>query len=200
MHRLKKGWLCLSLLMICLSVTEASLKAQPRKESWSLAFGTAIDFPVSDLGTIPIHTGVSFEGLASFRHFKYWSANLTWGWSRFNARETISETAHEFDETGLTGGIGFTHGFWNSQVAYRAGLSTVYQNIRSLNSNGEQLDRSPFNWGYQLDAGLNCRFSTWTISPGFRYHSFYNHLDINGTPTSINLNYIAISILVSFSF
>jgi len=200
MQRRKWGGLCRSLLVLGLSVTALSLYAQPRSGPWTLTIGTGIDYPKKDLGSIALQTGVTFEARASFRHFNYWSANLAWGWSRFNARQTISETAHEFDEAGLTGGIGFTHGLWNTPFAYRAALNAVYQNIRSLNSIGDQLDRSPFNWGYQADAGLDWRLNTWTISPGIRYHSLYNQIEINGTSTSVNLNYIAVSILVSFSF
>ncbi|PQV47810.1 outer membrane protein with beta-barrel domain [Jejuia pallidilutea] len=168
------------------------------QNKWSAEFRPNIDFPTKDFVDSNIKTGFGFEIAVNYRFMEHLGAYVGWGYNNFN----IKDSDIDFDETGYTFGLQFIHPIASSQsLSYLFRAGAIYNHIEVEDNDGNIIDDSGHGLGWEVGAGLNYHLgSNWNLRPQIGYRALSRNLNIEGTKTNIDVNYIAIGIGIAKTF
>ena len=184
----------LGLLMVVLSV---SMNAQGL---FSVAFRPSSSVPLKDLGTMNLKKGGGFEATFSYQFIEGFTVYGGWGWNIFLPEEDLAPFDH-FEETGYRFGIQRIQPLSKkSKLNFLLSGGAVLNHIESENEEGDIIDDSGHGIGWEADLGMSIPLNErWQIVPGVRYHSLSREIETDGVAESVDLNYIAIGVAVSWT-
>jgi outer membrane protein W len=197
----RKGWLFTYIFTTLLAGALFITNNTQAQRNWSFEFRPAVNFATQKLGDADLKTGFGFEGTFSYKFMPHLGAYAGWSWNKFAADKSFIGNNVDFEETGYTFGLQFTHPIAKSNINYLLRGGAIYNHIETENSDGKIVNDTGHGWGWQAGAGvaipLNKRFM---LTPEVRYRSLSRDINFNAKITPVDLNYISFGIGLSFSF
>jgi opacity protein-like surface antigen len=187
----------LNLIIVVLSLVLSSSSSFCQNK-WSVEFRPNINFPTEDFVNSTIETGFGFEVAVGYRFMEHLGAYAGWGYNNFN----IEDSDIDFDETGYTFGLQFIHPIGSSEsLSYLVRAGAIYNHIEVEDNDGNLIDDTGHGLGWEVGAGLNYHLgSNWNLRPQVGYRALSRDLNVEGTQTTIDVNYIAFGIGVAKIF
>jgi hypothetical protein len=174
---------------LCFLLPPHLVKAQP---GWSLEFRPAVNFPAKKLGTVDLKTGAGLEGIIAYRFMPHLGVYAGWGWNKFSEEETTANGNLDYEETGYSLGLQFTHPIADSKLGYLVRGGGIYTHIETENEAGTIIEDSGHGIGWQVEGGLSVRLGErFQLIPGIRYRSLSRDLTQGSTRKNVDLNYFS---------
>jgi hypothetical protein len=181
-----KAFLFTTLMLMCIAY---SVEAADR---WSLELRGGADFATRDLGDADLSTGYGFEGTVAFRFIPFLAAYAGWSWNHFSAEQSFAGSDVDFEETGYTFGLQFSHPLGESKLDYLIRAGGIFNHIEVENDSGDIIADSGHGLGWQIEAGLTVPLGQrWRFVPSVRYRSLSRDIEVNSVNTSVNLSYLS---------
>lgn len=176
-----------------------SLEAQDR---WNIEVRGGAAFPTQDLAVgTELDAGFGFEGTVAYRVMPHLAAYAGWGWNQFAADQSFAGADVDFEETGYTVGLQFVHPLGTLPVNYLLRAGGLYNHIEAENTDGDIIGDSDHEFGWQVEAGLAIPLGNrWQVTPGVRYRSLSNDVDVDGTTTAVDLTDVSVGAGISWMF
>lgn len=191
-----------SLVILWTANRTAAQNAWQMQDRWNIEFRGAAAFPTQEIvdGT-DLDTGVGFEGTIAYRFMPHLAVYTGWGWNHFSAGQSFVGSDIDFEETGYTFGLQFIHPLGMSNIHYMIRGGGIYNHLEAEDNDGDNVGDSDHEFGWQVEAGLSIPLGErWHIMPGVRYHSLSNDFDVDGSETSVDLNYVSAGVGVAWTF
>lgn len=171
------------------------------QKAWGIEVRPGVNFATKKLGDANLKTGFGIEGTVNYRIIPNLAAYAGWGWNRFSAGQSFAGTKNDFEETGYTLGLQFTHPFEKGNLGYLLEFGGILNHIEVENNNGDIIADSGHGLGWQAGLGLKIplgeRFS---LIPAIRYRALSRDIQIDQTKTAVDLNYVSVGIGLSWAF
>ena len=194
------GRKCLAPLLLSLTFLVFS-NAAFAQNKWSIEVRPGVNFATKDLGNANLKTGFGFEGTINYRFIPHLSAYAGWGWNKFAADQSFAGVKNDFDETGYTFGLQFIHPSEKSKLSYLIEVGGIYNHIEIENNNGDIIADSGHGLGWQAGVGLIVPMGEhFNLIPAVRYRALSRDIEIDGSKTKVDLNYITVGVGLSWSF
>lgn len=164
-------------------------------QRFSAEFRPGLNFPTTNLMEENLETGFGFEVKAGYNIMPHLKGFAGWGWNRFETESIPMEEPAELIERGFIFGMELTLPITEAPVTYFLGVSAVLEEFKLEIEEMGLSARSNFGLGWQLNAGVEIHLDEqWSLRPDLRYRSLSNDLNIDGTTTEVDLNYIALGV------
>jgi hypothetical protein len=171
------------------------------QKCWSVNVRSNINFPTKKLGDATLKTGVGFEGVFAYQFLPNLSAYAGWGWNQFYANESFLGSQVDFEETGYSFGLQFTHPIANTNVNYLIYSGAIYNHIETENKDGKIINDTGHGFGWQIGSGVNIPIgNNFQVVPEIRYRTLIRDINDGTKVTSVDLNYVSASLGMTFSF
>lgn len=182
-------------LLLMLSQTAGAQK------KWSFEIKPGVNFATKKLGDAELKTGLGFEGAFAYKFIPHLAAYAGWSWNRFTSAQTFAGNNLDFEETGYSFGLQFTHPIEKSTMSYLVKAGAIYNHIETENTDGKIINDTGHGLGWQLSAGTIIPLGkNFNLVPELRYRSLSREIKIGGVSTPVDLNYITAGVGFSLSF
>lgn len=180
--------------MMCFSQTTFA------QDRWSIELRPGINIATKKLGEADLKTGFGGEGTVAFRFLPHLAVYAGWGWNKFGSDQQLNGTELEYEETGYTYGLQFTHPIKESRMSVMVRAGGLYNHIEVEEGNDINAD-SGHGFGWQVEGGLVMPLGEkLRVIPSVRFRSLGRDLTIEGVTKSVDLNYISAGLGLSFTF
>jgi len=188
-------------LIAILVLLSVSSFAQQKEKRLGFELSGGASFATKDLYDAELKTGLGFEGILHYRFMPYTGIYAGWGWNKFSANESFAGKNMDFEETGYMLGLQFKHPFGTSPVSYYLRAGGLYNHIEIENKEGDITEDTGHGFGWQVAGGVDIPFGrNWSITPGVKFNSLTKYLDIEGTSTQLDMDYISVRVGVLKNF
>jgi len=196
LRALRAGSFRAVVLGFCLAASVAT--AQDR---WSWEFRPGAGFPTKKLGDANLKTGFGLEGTVTYRFLPHLGVYGGWSWNHFEANRSFAGPKAEFEETGYTAGLEFLHPICSSKVSLLLRAGAVYNHIEAENDRGDCLADTGHGLGWRSEVGIAIPLGEqWRLQPSVRFHALSRDMKIGTATTSLELNYVSVSVGLSRTF
>lgn len=186
-------------LAATLTLATGEAQAQAR---WSVDVRGGAAFPVQDFGVDELDIGVGFEGTIGYRVMPHLGIYAGWDWFHFEADRALTLLQVDVEETGYAFGLLFEHPLellGSPSIWVRAG--GTYNHIEIENDAGDITADSGHGMGFEAGVGVALRMGEgWYLTPGARFRMLSEEFVVAGTPTDVDLSYVALEVGVSRRF
>lgn len=159
-------------------------------------------FATQDLADAELDVGVGFEGIVSYRFMPHLAAYGGWGWQRFPSEGNVfAGTDIDFEETGYTFGLLFTHPLGQLPLGYYVRGGGIYNHIELENVGGDITADSGHGLGWHAGAGFVVPLgSNWQLMPGVKYQALSRDIEIGATDWNTDLTYVTVGMGIMYTF
>lgn len=166
----------------------------------NVAFRPSSSVPLKDFGTTNLKKGGGFEATFSYQFTQGFAIYGGWGWNIFLPEEDPAPFDH-FEETGYRFGVQRIQPLSKkSKLNFLISGGAVLNHIETEDDEGEIIDDSGHGIGWEADIGISIPLNEkWQIVPGVRYHALSREIVTDGIAESVDLDYIAIGVSVSWT-
>lgn len=166
----------------------------------NVAFRPSSSTPLKDFGTTNLKKGGGFEANISYQFYQGFTIYGGWGWNIF-LPEGDSAPFDHFEETGYRFGVQRIQPLSKeSKLNFLISGGAVLNHIETEDDDGEIIDDSGHGIGWEADIGISIPLNEkWQIVPGVRYHALSREVVTDGIAESVDLDYIAIGVSVSWT-
>jgi Outer membrane protein beta-barrel domain len=186
-------------IILAIALITASFNAVAQKKI-SFEIRPGVNFTTTNLGNASLKTGFGFEGAFAYKFMPHLAAYAGWSWNKFDAAKSFAGNDVNFEETGYTFGLQYTHPVENLQIGYMIKGGGTYNHIETENSEGKIINDTGHGLGWQLGAGVTIPVGYRCVFiPELRYRSLSRDINIGETKTPVDLNYISAGLGFSFS-
>jgi len=165
--------------------------AQENEKRFGFELSGGASFATRKLDDANLNTGFGFEGIFHYRFMPHAGVYGGWGWNRFGADKSFAGTDVCFEETGYILGLQFKHPIGTTPLSYYLRAGGLYNHIEIENEDGDITGDSGHGFGWQLAGGIDINLgSNWSLTPGVKFNALNREIDLDGSSTHLNLNYI----------
>ncbi|OFX82818.1 MAG: hypothetical protein A2W99_14240 [Bacteroidetes bacterium GWF2_33_16] len=165
--------------------------AQENEKRFGFELSGGASFATRKLDNANLNTGFGFEGIFHYRFMPHAGVYGGWGWNRFGADKSFAGTDVCFEETGYVLGLQFKHPIGTTPLSYYLRAGGLYNHIEIENEDGDINGDSGHGFGWQLAGGIDINLgSNWSLTPGVKFNALNREIDLDGSSTHLNLNYI----------
>lgn len=169
--------------------------AQEQEKRFGFELSGGASFATRDLGGANLKTGLGFEGIFHYRFMPHTGVYAGWGWNKFSSTNTFAGNNMDFDETGYVFGLQFKHPIANSPVSYFVRGGGLYNHIELENEDNDIMNDTGHGFGWQAAGGIDLPIGrNWNITPSVKFNALSRDINIEGTTTQLDLNYISVRI------
>ncbi|SMD41527.1 Outer membrane protein beta-barrel domain-containing protein [Aquiflexum balticum DSM 16537] len=178
------------------SISHVSL-AQDR---WSFEVRPGVNFATTKLGEANLNTGFGAEGTFAYRFMPNLSVYAGWSWNKFGSDQKVDGTNLDFEETGYTYGLQYTHPLGDSNINLLVRAGGLANHIE-VEKGSDVISDSGHGFGWQIEGGLAIPLSdNWELVPSVRYRSLSRDIEIESVTTAVDLKYISLGLGIVFKF
>lgn len=194
---MKKQAIAVAALGLVFALAPSDVDAQRR---WAFELRANAAVPTQDIGDDELDTGFGLEGTFRYRFLTHLGAYAGWDWIRFGADDAFAGANMDLEETGYVLGLRFEHPFSGEEptgagLAWWVRAGGTYNHIEVENSDGDMVADSGHGVGWEAGGGLAYGFAgSWSLTPGVRYRSLSRDVEIGGTTTDVDLQYVAFEV------
>lgn len=189
----------MGIILIAFAITYWS-QTSFAQDRWSIELRPGINIATKKLGSADLKTGFGGEGTVAFRFLPHLAVYAGWGWNKFGSDQQLNGTELEYEETGYTYGLQFTHPIKDSRMSLMVRAGGLENHIEVENGNDIIAD-SGHGFGWQVEGGLVMPLGEkLRVMPCVRYRSLSRDLTIEGVKTSADLNYLSAGLGLSYIF
>ena len=183
-----------AILIAMVSLTAVAQENENDKR-FGFELSSGASFATTEPGDAKLNTGVGFEGIFHYRFLKHTGIYAGWGWNKFTADESFAGGDVDFEETGYVYGLQFKHPVKNASLSYYVRVGGLYNHIEVENEEGDIIGDTGHGLGWQLAGGIDIPLgSNWNFTPGVKYNALSGDLEINGTTTELDQNYLMVRV------
>lgn len=175
--------------------------AQESEKRFGVEVSTGASVATQKLGGSTLNPGVGFEGILHYRFMPHTGVYGGWGWNKFGADESFAGNDVNFEETGYVFGLQFKHPIKNAPMSYYFRGGALYNHIEIENEDGDILEDSGHELGWQLAAGIDINLGkNWSLTPGVKFNSLSCDVDHNNTNVPLDLRYLQLRVGILKTF
>lgn len=161
--------------------------------SFEIRPGAAIS--TQNMGDADLDIGFGFDGNLAYRFLPHLAVYGGWDWHKFSADESFAGSSVDVEETGYVLGLRFIHPIGMSAFSYYFRAGATYNHIEIEDDDGNLLGDSDHGIGYEIGGGIVVPVSDRiSLIPGARYRVLNRDVNVGGSITSVDLNYIAVEV------
>lgn len=195
---MKRSVCCFTACLVVALLITSTASAENR---WSVEARGGAAFATEKLGDTDLGTGIGFEGSASYRFMPHLAGYVGWSWLHFTTDESSWGDEMDVEETGYLFGLAFIHPIAEGPLSYLVRVGGTYNHIEVEDDEGEIVADSDHGLGWEVGLGLVYDLNNgWRISPAVRYRALSRDMEAGNTTSSVDLNYIAADVGISYSF
>jgi opacity protein-like surface antigen len=169
--------------------------AQESEKRFGFELGSGASFATSQLAGTSLKTGFGFEGIFHYRFMPHAGIYGGWGWNKLAANNSFAGSDVCFEETGYVLGLQFKHPVGSMPLSYYLRAGGLYNHIEVENADGDIIGDTGHGFGFQLAAGIDYSLGkNWSLTPGVKFNSLSRDLEMGGTTTKLNLNYVSVRV------
>ena len=182
-------------------VTSMSVMSLRAQNPFTLELRSGVDFATQDLGRAGLKPGLALEGIADYKFFSNLGVYAGWGWNKFAVESSYAGVEDDFEQTGYMLGLSTDYPVGRSPIAIYARAGGIYNHIEIEHVAGDIIEDSGHGWGWQVSAGIDLSLSAgWQLKPGVKFQSLSRDLEMETIKTSVDLNYLQVSIGIAKKF
>jgi opacity protein-like surface antigen len=169
--------------------------AQESEKRFGFELGSGASFATRQLAGTNLKTGFGFEGIFHYRFMPHLGVYGGWGWNKLAANYSFAGSDVCFEETGYVFGLQFKHPIGSLPLSYYLRAGGLYNHIEVENADGDIIGDTGHGFGFQLAAGVDYSLGkNWSLTPGVKFNSLSRDLEMGGTTTKLNLNYVSVRV------
>ncbi|NTW26507.1 MAG: porin family protein [Lentimicrobium sp.] len=190
-------------VLIAVAVLALALSgfAQEKEKRFGFEVSGGASFATSDLGGANLQVGLGGEGVFHYRFMPHLGAFAGWGYNAFSAENSFAGNEIDFEETGYVFGLQFKHPVGISPVSYYVRAGGLYNHIELENTDGNIIGDTGHGFGWQVAGGVDIPLGrNWSLTPGVKFNSLSGDVNMEGTTTQLDLNYIQVRVGILKNF
>jgi len=177
-----------------LALTVSSF-AQEKQKRFGFEVSGGASFATRELGGANLQAGFGAEGIFHYRFMPHAGVYAGWGYNAFSAENSFAGNDIDFEETGYVFGLQFKHPIGISPVSYYVRAGALYNHIEIENTDGNIIGDTGHGFGWQAAGGVDIPLGrNWSLTPGVKYNSLSGDVNMEGTTTQLDLNYIQVRV------
>lgn len=184
-------------VLIAVAVLALTLSgyAQEKEKRFGFEVSGGASFATSDLGGANLQLGFGGEGIFHYRFMPRLGVYAGWGYNAFSAESSFAGNETDFEETGYVFGLQFKHPIGISPVSYYVRAGGLYNHIEIENTDGDIIGDTGHGFGWQAAGGVDIPLGrNWSLTPGLKFNSLSGDVNMEGTTTQLDLNYIQVRV------
>jgi len=184
-------------VLIAVAVLALTLSgfAQEKEKRFGFEVSGGASFATSDLGDANLQLGFGGEGIFHYRFMPHLGVYAGWGYNAFSAENSFAGNEIDFEETGYVFGLQFKHPIGISPVSYYVRAGALYNHIELENTDGKIISDTGHGFGWQAAGGVDIPLGrNWSLTPGVKFNSLSGDVNMEGTKTQLDLNYIQVRV------
>ncbi len=184
-------------VLIAVAVLALTLSgfAQEKEKRFGFEVSGGASFATSDLGDANLQLGFGGEGIFHYRFMPHLGVYAGWGYNAFSAENSFAGNEIDFEETGYVFGLQFKHPIGISPVSYYVRAGGLYNHIEIENTDGDIIGDTGHGFGWQAAGGVDIPLGrNWSLTPGVKFNSLSGDVNMEGTNTQLDLNYIQVRV------
>jgi len=184
-------------VLIAVAVLALTLSgfAQEKEKRFGFEVSGGASFATSDLGGANLQLGFGGEGIFHYRFMPHLGVYAGWGYNAFSAENSFAGNEIDFEETGYVFGLQFKHPIGISPVSYYVRAGALYNHIELENTDGDIIGDTGHGFGWQAAGGVDIPLGrNWSLTPGVKFNSLSGDVNMEGTNTQLDLNYIQVRV------
>ena len=184
-------------VLIAVAVLALTLSgfAQEKEKRFGFEVSGGASFATSDLGGANLQLGFGGEGIFHYRFMPHLGVYAGWGYNAFSAENSFAGNEIDFEETGYVFGLQFKHPIGISPVSYYVRAGALYNHIELENTDGKIIGDTGHGFGWQAAGGVDIPLGrNWSLTPGVKFNSLSGDVNMEGTTTQLDLNYIQVRV------
>jgi opacity protein-like surface antigen len=177
--------------LMILAIFTKTISAQEKEKRFGVELGSGISIALNELNGAKLKPGFGNEGILHYRFMPHIGVYAGWGWNSFESNESDFGNNVNFEETGYVLGLQFKHPIKNAPMSYYLRGGALYNHIEIENEDGDILEDSGHELGWQLAAGIDINLGkNWSLTPGVKFNSLKCDVENNGVEVPLDLNYL----------
>jgi opacity protein-like surface antigen len=184
-------------VLIAVAVLALTLSgfAQEKEKRFGFEVSGGASFATSDLGGANLQLGFGGEGIFHYRFMPHLGVYAGWGYNAFSAENSFAGNEIDFEETGYVFGLQFKHPIGISPVSYYVRAGALYNHIELENTDGDIIGDTGHGFGWQAAGGVDIPLGrNWSLTPGVKFNSLSGDVNMEGTTTQLDLNYLQVRV------
>jgi hypothetical protein len=186
-----------ALVLLCLS----PLFSFAQNEHWRVNLRGSGDFPTTKLAGANLEPGWGADLDISYNFMPHLGVYAGWGLHVFKTDDAPLYREYDFVETGYNAGLRFQHPIGETKFSYLAGAGAIYKHIEVENSSNDLVDDSEHGFGWEAELGVSYPvIKCIDVSLFGRYRALSREINLTGTTSPADLNYISGGIGITCRF
>ncbi len=184
-------------VLIAVAVLALTLSgfAQEKEKRFGFELSGGASFATRELGGADLKFGFGGEGIFHYRILPHAGVYAGWGYNTFSAENSFAGNEIDFEETGYVFGLQFKHPIGISPVSYYVRAGALYNHIELENTDGKIIGDTGHGFGWQAAGGVDIPLGrNWSLTPGVKFNSLSGDVNMEGTTTQLDLNYIQVRV------
>jgi hypothetical protein len=184
-------------VLIAVAVLALTLSgfAQEKEKRFGFEVSGGASFATSNLGGANLQLGFGGEGIFHYRFMPHLGVYAGWGYNAFSSENSFAGNEIDFEETGYVFGLQFKHPIGISPVSYYVRAGGLYNHIEIENTDGDIIGDTGHGFGWQAAGGVDIPLGrNWSLTPGVKFNSLSGDVNMEGTTTQLDLNYIQVRV------
>ena len=184
-------------VLIAVAVLALTLSgfAQEKEKRFGFELSGGASFATRELGGADLKFGFGGEGIFHYRILPHAGVYAGWGYNTFSAENSFAGNEIDFEETGYVFGLQFKHPIGISPVSYYVRAGALYNHIELENTDGKIISDTGHGFGWQAAGGVDIPLGrNWSLTPGVKFNSLSGDVNMEGTKTQLDLNYIQVRV------
>jgi len=187
--------------LMILAIFTKTISAQEKEKRFGVELGSGVSIALNELNGAKLKPGFGNEGILHYRFMPHIGVYAGWGWNSFESNESEFGDNVNFEETGYVLGLQFKHPIKNAPMSYYFRGGALYNHIEIENEDGDILEDSGHELGWQLAAGIDINLGkNWSLTPGVKFNSLKCDVENNGVEVPLDLNYLQFRVGILKSF
>jgi opacity protein-like surface antigen len=181
--------------LLVLALLSNSSIAQENEKRFGFELSGGASMATSKPGDTKLNPGFGIEGIFHYRFMPHLGVYGGWGWNKLAANYSFAGSDVCFEETGYVFGLQFKHPIGSLPLSYYLRAGGLYNHIEVENADGDIIGDTGHGFGFQLAAGVDYSLGkNWSLTPGVKFNSLSRDLEMGGTTTKLNLNYVSVRV------
>jgi hypothetical protein len=184
-------------VLIAVAVLALTLSgfAQEKEKRFGFEVSGGASFATSNLGGANLQLGFGGEGIFHYRFMPHLGVYAGWGYNAFSSENSFAGNEIDFEETGYVFGLQFKHPIGISPVSYYVRAGGLYNHIEIENTDGDIIGDTGHGFGWQAAGGVDIPLGrNWSLTPGVKFNSLSGDVNMEGSTTQLDLNYIQVRV------
>jgi hypothetical protein len=184
-------------VLIAVAVLALTLSgfAQEKEKRFGFEVSGGASFATRELGGADLKFGFGGEGIFHYRILPHAGVYAGWGYNTFSAENSFAGNEIDFEETGYVFGLQYKHPIGISPVSYYLRAGGLYNHIEIENTDGKIIGDTGHGFGWQAAGGVDIPLGrNWSLTPGVKFNSLSGDVNMEGTTTQLDLNYIQVRV------